>query len=1015
MRICRLLWAAVALAALSAPATAERTIEAAAYLDRLQAMWLGQCIGNHACAASGLTEGAWSSPGGIPGNPINWSFASTTTTWIGDDDTDLELMNLPLVTSSGVPSSSQLADNWTQHVRLNSLYVANRQARYLMEHALSPPGTGSQRNNTYWWAIDSQITTESLGAAALGMRQRAADLAAAFGGVTNSGYALHAAQFYAAMYAAAPLESNVETVVAKGLAVVPLTSRTRQAIQDVVDIYTTDKGDGTLDWRAAHQQIYSKLRGAEGKGRYQSWVESTMNVALTTLAILYGQGDFQQTVEIGVLAGYDNDCNPATAGGLIGLMKGLSALPVPPENYPLENFRVNVISNMTPAERLVSAVGAEFRAAAEAEIVRMGGWIENPGPGAIYHLPDDTIRPLLEKPDPAGPAGLVGAVRQAGGTVTVSASIERHDPSLDRSNLDQIVDGITDTSYNGHLPYSTYDGANAQPAGGDWYQLNLDRKAKVDSVVFYEGDFAIRSGFVDPRTDALAGGYFQNLLVEVGRDGIFVPVRGLALSEPLDPYAAYQRIEMTFDPAVGDAVRIRGNAGGINQFTTIVELEAHGSLPTPVAWTPGADTAWENPANWAPAGVPGGQMIAVFSSAAAKRATLEQDEAVLSLDLRTAGWTIEGPGRTLAVGAGGIASAGPGANVMEPRIQLAANAIWTLGPDNTLRLDGGVDGAGHSLTKSGPGAVEMAGATDLGPLSLLGGTFLVSNTASVASVTVGAATLGGTGTITGPVTLTGDSTLTSAAILTVGNTLTVQGLANQISSGTIRTTGDVIIDPGAVFIINGTLGGDTGALVVRGTLMGKGTIGKAVRIEAGGMFSPGSPSTILTLGQVLAAETPQVFAFEIGAPSPDYATPANSTNDVLRLTSATLPFANAAGDTPASLAADTVIDVYFLFSDPPLGEYKAEFFAATDFTDAVAGATRRYWRLDPRGSLLHNGNFFSPLDGSLVDWSVVPETATFGGIEVGGYITQFTVAPEPATLGLLALGVGLALLRRRTC
>jgi len=112
--------------------------------------------------------------------------------------------------------------------------------------------------------------------------------------------------------------------------------------------------------------------------------------------------------------------------------------------------------------------------------------------------------------------------------------------------------------------------------------------------------------------------------------------------------------------------------------------------------------------------------------------------------------------------------------------------------------------------------------------------------------------------------------------------------------------------------------------------------------------------------------------------------------------------------------ADTVIEVYFLFSDPPLGEYKAEFFAATDFTDAVAGATRRYWRLDPRGSLLHNGNFFSPLDESLVAWAVVPETATFGGIEAGGYITQFTVAPEPATLGLLALSVGLALLRRRT-
>ena len=69
--------------------------------------------------------------------------------------------------------------------------------------------------------------------------------------------------------------------------------------------------------------------------------------------------------------------------------------------------------------------------------------------------------------------------------------------------------------------------------------------------------------------------------------------------------------------------------------------------------------------------------------------------------------------------------------------------------------------------------------------------------------------------------------------------------------------------------------------------------------------------------------------------------------------------------------------------------------------------------MDPRGERLHNGNFFSPLDESLVDWSVVPETATFGGIEAGGYITAFTVVPEPATLALVALGGGLALLRRR--
>ena len=104
--------------------------------------------------------------------------------------------------------------------------------------------------------------------------------------------------------------------------------------------------------------------------------------------------------------------------------------------------------------------------------------------------------------------------------------------------------------------------------------------------------------------------------------------------------------------------------------------------------------------------------------------------------------------------------------------------------------------------------------------------------------------------------------------------------------------------------------------------------------------------------------------------------------------------------------------MYFLSADPALGDYKAEFFAATDFTDAVAGATYQYWRLDPRGSRYHNGNFFSPLDEGLVDWSVAPETVVFGGAPASGYITEFAVVPEPAALALLGLG-GLALLSRR--
>jgi autotransporter-associated beta strand protein len=434
-------------------------------------------------------------------------------------------------------------------------------------------------------------------------------------------------------------------------------------------------------------------------------------------------------------------------------------------------------------------------------------------------------------------------------------------------------------------------------------------------------------------------------------------------------------------------------------------------------WTGGTNSQWQTGTNWTSQMTPGSTFEAVFDAPTANQPALTKDEAVKSVEFRTAGWNVGGPTHTLTVGSAGISSAGSGTNTVNPTVNFTGNTAVSVGPDNTLVL-AAITGASGALAKSGTGTLVLSGDSSYsGGTTVSEGTLLVTNIAGsgtgTGAVTVDAATLGGTGFINGPVTLTGDSTLTSTGTLTINNTLTIQGLANQLSSGTVLTSGDVTIEPGAVFIINGTLGGDTGSLIVFGTLMGKGTINKGCIIEAGGVLSPGSPSMILSMPQVRVAATPRNFSFEIGAAGPNYATPSNSLNDLVRLTNDMTPFADATGIAPAHLTADTVIDVYFVYSDPAEGTYKAQFFASTDFSDAIADATFQYWRLDPHGNRLYNGNFYSSLDASLVDWSVVPETAMFGGTPASGYITQFAVVPEPASAAILVAGFALAFLRRR--
>ncbi len=45
------------------------------------------------------------------------------------------------------------------------------------------------------------------------------------------------------------------------------------------------------------------------------------------IGLLYGEGDFSKTMEISTRCGQDSDCNPASAGGILGTMFGYSNIP----------------------------------------------------------------------------------------------------------------------------------------------------------------------------------------------------------------------------------------------------------------------------------------------------------------------------------------------------------------------------------------------------------------------------------------------------------------------------------------------------------------------------------------------------------------------------------------------------------------------------------------------------------------------------------------------------------------
>ncbi len=584
------------------PANAEETIHINTLHDKIHGMWLAQLIGN---MAGRETEGDYSSTPN-PASSVPWvirvpnpSDLNDPNFWDADDDTDIEYVDLHILETNSLDcNSQQITDQWLTHVSLSGIYIANKQAWYLMTDGFTPPETGSRTYNEHWYSIDSQITTETLGAICPGMPQRAIELAQRFALVTNEGFPVHAAQFYTAIYANAFFEPNVVTLVTEGLNAIPTTSRTHEVITDVLNWYTEDANDGNLDWRQTREKLYDYYQGAYAYGRYYYWIESTVNTGATVLAILYGQGDFKQTVQIGVLAGWDCDCNPATAAGLIGIIDGFSGLPDANEldpNAPDANYSdiyKNVYRPYVPNPNLyrpqydsITNIAQRLANLAVENILDPNNYLDLNDYGYtdaidpnLYHIPQPCpITPALEKPDPNGPAGLVAEAINLGINVTTKAAVEYHIGTNDRRNLDAIIDGITDNSYNGHRPYYSYlSDPGARPLL-DWYQLDFSQLVKFNKLTFYEGDIVWKNGNIYHIDNNTRGGFFENLTLQVLRDGVFAEPANLEMTPTLDRYKMYQNITFDFAPTIGNAIRIIGTPGGGDNFTTIMELEVEGT------------------------------------------------------------------------------------------------------------------------------------------------------------------------------------------------------------------------------------------------------------------------------------------------------------------------------------------------------------------------------------------------------------------------------------------------------
>jgi hypothetical protein len=180
------------------------------------------------------------------------------------------------------------------------------------------------------------------------------------GRVMNYGDGIYGGMFVSGMYAAAFFESDPRKVVEAGLACIPRKSPYAMLISDVLDWSKQYPNDWQKVWQLIEDKWDRRDPCPEGALKPFN-IDAKLNGAYIVLGLLHGNKDFGKTIEIATRAGQDSDCNPASAGGVLGVMLGYDAIPdeykggIPPladKKFSYTDFSFNTIVDSTEKRTL---------------------------------------------------------------------------------------------------------------------------------------------------------------------------------------------------------------------------------------------------------------------------------------------------------------------------------------------------------------------------------------------------------------------------------------------------------------------------------------------------------------------------------------------------------------------------------------------------------------------------------------------------------------------------------------
>ncbi|UCC21906.1 MAG: ADP-ribosylglycohydrolase family protein [Planctomycetota bacterium] len=335
-------------------------IPAETLIDKIRGGLLGQMLGN----LNGLEhEMKYIN---TPGNVEVYIPSLPQGAWT-DDDTDLEWVYIYIMQHEDeiFLSPQRITKLWKSRVN-KRIWCSNLYARQLMDIGIEPPLTGTFALNP--WAdfnISGQFICETFGLLAPAMPQTAARIGLNYTRVTIDAEPAQTTQFFTTMIATAFTSDDMAEILDAGVAALDPNSIIREIVGDVRRWHRQYPDD----WRKTRQLVRDKYTRHGGTMRDMNGHE--LNTASIVAALLYGGGDFARTLMTAFNFGWDADCNAATAGTIVGVIRGYRWMMA--QGWQIVDRYKNTTREEMPQDETITSYADRLVELAERVITGQGG------------------------------------------------------------------------------------------------------------------------------------------------------------------------------------------------------------------------------------------------------------------------------------------------------------------------------------------------------------------------------------------------------------------------------------------------------------------------------------------------------------------------------------------------------------------------------------------------------------------------------------------------------------------